>query len=1053
MTNSEEIRKEIVNNERRLRNILSEEGSENAPKVAEIRSRIVNLKYELLQLEKNIAPVSKSNELTGQTDSSIANFIAKLNVANNDMLNSRYSERYSSACYYKRPKFSNYLNEFMASQNTVMALTGKAGSGKSVFVCNIVDAPPENVIVVLQDSTQVKIDNQDVDSYLGQVLQKEGGILNFLEHILDLSPLQKILIIFDSINEHPNREVLIVKISDFINKIEDPRIKVLITCRVPIWHSIKRFLSVPSSRVYHLAGPDSYVEIDSFSEKEVMHAYNTYKSVYKLKTDYEHLSEQVKYFISNPLFLKMTAEVYGGRQQKIPYDLALRDVFSDYVLSCLGEKGYESEEYTVLQRVIELMYEKAKKELELGVLQQDGKIGQYVSPNYVTPFSKLVEDGLLSQKFEISIIKKIEKIYVTYERIFEFLLAEFIIGDVSLEKILQNLELAQSKSFIQLRGAIELALSFSILHNKTDANILLELSRVNKPESRQYLLDVIQTIYDSGHREVAENIITDISQEDLLEAKILAVQASFQLGLEHRLISLSLADDEQLRAISTLFLYERWNHYRKHRDLDKGYQVLRDLSSEVNIIYPQKSVKVFQNLASITGYMFIHVVDEPKSVYPVFDFYKELLYKVPGTRLLGSQGKIGLLSRATDVVIESFASSWARIGKSDQKLKDLLEKPDSIRALLDIGELTVKESLLDYKDPIIRLITWDNPIVSYFAGSLITHQIYFSPELDQHISLFGEIFLSDRLKTVHRVFVIRAFIVGFIARLLRDKDIPNKIEEEIFDSLVSLWNDIQHENPEMIYDPDDVHTPFYVWKAALFGLLYLEALLQRRSGNITGSNFLKRMLHDATFTTPESIKVMIEVLEKIAYQGFVDFSISSMLNKEFYLHWKKEDNYNAALLAFSNCRGLYQKEVDSIFKGHEDFYAIWEHVRLNSSFPKERYFRDISNHLWGQAFIALDMEVEKSAGVLFLELADSKTTKECMRRMIKAYFDILDEPIRQDIAHYQWGLAHDKEMKRFNKLNLPKGIENIRPDLHAYYKGVTDKIVGRYGLGMLHEPQ
>ena len=1054
MTSTEDIRKEIVNNERRLRQLLSQDNSADFPKIAEIRSNLVSLKFDLIQLEKNVGLIKKENANNSEIATRVDALTNRINTITHDVLSSRYSEKYSPACYFERPILAEYFNEFLTSSKTVMVLTGKAGFGKSVFVCNLADVPPDNLHVLLQDSTQLKIENESIDTYLGKMLNYDGGVLEYLGGILSVKNNRSFLIVFDSINEHTKREALVSKLAEFVNKIEDPRIKVLLTCRIPLWNTIKRFFNVPIDRVYHVAGPDSYVEVDSFTKEETELVYNNYKDAYNLRTNYTELSEQVKYFIANPLFLKMAAEVYGGNQQEIPKALALRDVFSEYILGCLGEQGYESTEFGILQRIIEIMYEKAKKELELGILKQDSKIGQYIIPNCDTPFLNLVDDGLLSQKDEKSIIRTVQKIYVTYERVFEYLLAEFVIGEVTLEKILENLDLARTKSFIQLRGALELALSFSILHNQIDASILIELAKVNRPDSRQYLIDVIQTICDSGYYKLAESIVVRISEDKSLEAKILAAQAAYQVGLEKRLVLLSLSNDEQLSQISTLFLYERWNRYRKTRDMEKAYQIFEELRSMINIIHPQKSVKVFHVLASMTGYMFVHVIDDRKSVYPLLDFYKDLLYKVPGSRLLSSQGQLGLLSRATDVVVEALAISWARIISLEQDISDILQDSPSIRALFDIGELTAQESLLNYKNELITLLTWKKFLVSYFAGSLITHQTYFN--FDQHLAFFGDILLSDQLEIVHKMTVLRAFTVGLIARVLHEKDIPDGVENDVFDHLISMWGDVQNEEIDFGAEKKSVSSssylssPIYIWKATLFSLLYLEALLQRKSGNIAGSNFIKKFMNYSAFTDSYAVNVMIESLEKIAYQGFVEFAVLSITSKDFRVYWE-EDSTESVVKSLSNCRGLYQKEVDGILKDQEDLRSVWEAVRSNNNFPREAYFRDVSNYLWGQVFIAIDMNVEKAAGVLFLELADSKTVKECMRRMMKATLDILAEPVRLNILHYQWALIHDKEMKRFEKFEFPDDIQTTRPELHARYKEVIERIVNKYGLGMLHK--
>ena len=126
--------------------------------------------------------------------------------------------------------------------------------------------------------------------------------------------------------------------------------------------------------------------------------------------------------------------------------------------------------------------------MEFAIIKQDVVAGRYVAPDISSPYANLVDEGLLSEEVKRSLREKIRLAFVTYEMVFEYLLSEIIIGEVTPESILQKFNMAQAKSFIQLRGAIVLALSLSLLRGDTDTSVLVDLAKLNRPDSRQFLL-------------------------------------------------------------------------------------------------------------------------------------------------------------------------------------------------------------------------------------------------------------------------------------------------------------------------------------------------------------------------------------------------------------------------------------------------------------------------------------------------------------------------------------------------------------------------------------
>lgn len=1046
MKTPEDVKREIVNHELRIENLLKIKDQDANAKIDEIRSQIVALKHELL----NWGEIKNESSHSVTFDHSFEENQKRIAEHNKNLLSNVYSERYSKSYYFMRKDVWSHFKEFLSSSKTVMGVIGKAGSGKSMLLCNLVDAPPENSLIILIDCKDINQDSTRIDSYLDHKLNLEGTFHDFVHMFVRNTPEKNLVLLFDSINENSAPKSILLKLSKLINSMDDPRVKIVFSCRIPIWHSIKSNLRVPYERVYHVAGPDSFVSLDKFSIDEIKTVYENYKNVFSLQSEYHELSEQVRFFLANPLFMRLSAEVYCENQQKIPGSLALRDVFSEYILNGLGPGGYNSEEYKVLQRVIELMYEKAKSELAVAILQADSVIGTHILAGFDSPYAKLLDEGILSEKVDIRIIRRISKVFVTYERVFEYLLAEILVGDISSKSIIDHLEMSRAKDFLQLRGAVELAVSFKILQESNSTDILTELASLGRADTRQFFVDVVHTISESGNSDLAKNIILEASDLKNVEAKLIAVHAAYALGFDEHLIRTAIANDENLSGVAAFFLYERWNNYRKMNNLDSGYEVLSKIIDNISFRNLSKSLAALKVLLSIATHMLIHVIEDVNSLVGMVGIYEEIMKKIPGSSIFANQDKKSGVGNIGNFIIDLSATYAFRVSTYEEALVEVLNDKKSLRAMIDVGELTLQDSLLDYEEEIIVLMSWPADAVCYFAGSLITHQLYFNP--DSHSTFFLDLLSSDKLSMQTKCVGIRAFSLGLAARLLHEKDIPENSDKEVYVILDSIltslleksnnWDNISYKHPS-------VQNPMFSWKAGLFGLLVTEALLQQRRGNIIGSRYLSALLGNPMFRSAEMLNVYIEVLEKVSYQGYIEFALLSILSTPFIGYWQKIAN-SSGVECISRIRGLFQREVDSLLRTSNN-NQLWEDVSSINQYPNMNYIHDISVHMWSQVAIATSMIIEKTAGLMFLEFADSNSPKEAMRRVTSVAFQMIESPIVLDIAHYQWGIKHDKNMVRAEKLGLPSNIQDIRPDLHEKYASIVQRVIGQIGLGILHK--
>lgn len=1056
MSKVDKIKKEIMNQKNRLKS-LDVKDKNFEEKSNAITQKISILQTELLKEEKSsneettkVKDGSTGEQGISKEDINILELSEKIRSLSKDVLYSRYYDKFSRACYFSRVYLQLHFSQFLSSDKNVMVLTGKAGVGKSYFVCELAGNSPTDMHVLLIDSSTILFEQDiSIDKYIGGMFGYGCNVLDIFNVFLDENQNSKILIVFDSINESPVRNILLGKLAEFVNSIVNTRLKVILTCRFPIWTSIKRYFTVPLDKGYHTTGPGSYISIDNLDQNEISHAYEIYMRVYNIQTKYCELSSQVTQFISHPLFLRMTAEIYAGAN--IPKSLALRDVFAKYIEKCLGKYGYESPEFSILREIIELMFENACRELDLAIVRQSVSNKHLMIPDFDSPYTKLIDVGLLSQRATTpspKILMMIEMVYVTYERIFEYLLAEIIVGDVTTDEILRNLELAKTKSFIQLRGATELALSFSLLNNTTKTSQLIEIARLNQPESRQFLCDVIQTIFDSGHQDIAERVVFEISEDKAIESKYLAVQVAFQLGLDERLIFLTISNNEELREFASLYLFERWNYYRLVGNVNKGYELLNMLLSSVNLRSPKRSSYVFQALFLVTADMFVHIVDDPESVYPIVNIYKKIIDRIPG--LNSRDGNIsGILTNTTiNFIIDIAVKFLKRATTWEELFQDVIGNIKTTRAMLDVGEFLSLNGLSEYKEKIITLITWNSVAIRFISSSLITHQVYCNP--DEHFPLFINILDSQKLGLVNKLWVLRALVLGIVTRNFKQLDIPCDSHEILLGYMIQLWYEIKEANQDnTLAPPTRIEDFVNLWEAILFGMLINEANIQRRDGVTKSSEILSKLLIDPTFCEQDELRIILFTLEKTAYQGFIDFALISIIDVDFLYHWEKKVPKDG-ICSLSSIRALYQQETDSLLSSKKDISRVWSQVRNTNFFPSPQHIRDISTELWTIIAAATDMHLAKLAGYYFLEAALSSSVEDFLKRIVWASIEALSDPVRIDIAHIQWGFAHDPEWDRFDKLEISKEILDTRPELHKHYKELIELCVKKYGHGIFY---
>jgi hypothetical protein len=1005
----------------------------------------------------------KQSSLPSHTD--FDSFLYNLFLHNEKMLGIRYKEKYNENYHFRRESLYSTFEDFLESERKVMVFTGRAGTGKSSLVCDITREKLSQNFVWLQDCAHLSSDSDmSVEKYfLTTVALSQYDWIKIKQELTKRD--KPLIFIFDAVNEYENPKILLEQIADFVIKNIDISFKVVITARTPVWNTIRRFLTTPARLEYHTSGPNSFVDVDTFTQGELPYVYEQYKKSFRLATNYNELSESIKSFLIHPLFLKLTSITYQGKT--IPQDLAIEQVFRDYVLYCLGkykapqENVYATKEYLVLKRCIEIMFDRATRELQTIILNDDELLSFHSESNLLKDaYEHLVNEGLLSlKKDEVGFLEEIEIVFVTYERVFEYLLANIIINPVSVDKLLQMLKIANQKVFSQLRGATELAFGFAVINQSLDINAIIDIAKKDQGDTRQFLCDVIQTIYLSGNQDLGHQIIRRLIAEDEYNLNIIALQTAYHLGLDEYLVELSLAKDENLRNMASIFIYRRWDKARLIGKLEDGYLPLKAISAKINVRRPNRSLQALHTLTFLSLNMLARIIDDKQSLVPLIDIWQVVTSRVPKLDPIPTnevRNPIGkLVYEGVFAVVSTIVKRFTEDTRiSENKLQEFWLVPQNRRAFMDSPVLHETQDLWNYQKEITTLLEWDHPLVNYLTCDPLIHHIYTDPEA--HLNMSQEIFdMPQKHPFRIRYSILHAQAYSAAFRLMRGQSITDHHYELLKDNIIDLWYTAHEITDSGVYryvEEGTVASGFEEsFSTILLAVFIVEALRQSEAGKITGSEILKTVFTDPISKdfTDEHIGLFIKIIERYAYQGIPEFSIYTLVDRDIKSRWEKAIP-EAGIVTFSNIRVFFQQEVDSILREvgliDTDFF---NQIRSSATMPETKDVLFTNNTVWALA-TSIEPLILKSVGSILIDIVFSSNYKELLQRLTRTSINIVTNYHVIDILIAQWYMLNIPGWDNFEELNIRREVLEEYPEISDYWQREIHNFIDKFGRGVLH---
>ncbi|KAB8320491.1 CHAT domain-containing protein [Tolypothrix campylonemoides VB511288] len=219
------------------------------------------------------------------------------------------------------------LNKLVQLQvQRCIALVSNAGYGKTNVICHLANSLSKNYPVILL-SGQIEITSQyDIEYQIQRQLESflPGSFVNWMnriKQILDNPSRQCLFILIDGINENSNLPLFIRLLRDFLIKIEDKRIKLILSCRNLFWDL---FSGTLKSSLFE----NKKIELSEFTGQETNLAIHLYFKRFNIQSGFD-ASNLLS--LRNPLLLRFFCEAYRDCQLDKVSNLELLSVFNLYV--------------------------------------------------------------------------------------------------------------------------------------------------------------------------------------------------------------------------------------------------------------------------------------------------------------------------------------------------------------------------------------------------------------------------------------------------------------------------------------------------------------------------------------------------------------------------------------------------------------------------------------------------------------------------------------------------------------------------------------------------
>lgn len=224
---------------------------------------------------------------------------------------------------------NDFIKEFIVQiqfqTQRCVTLVSKAGYGKTNTMCRIAEQLAKSHPTILLSGQMAVSSEYDIEFHIQRRIEAETHKIpsDWVSLIApELKNNNKWLIVFiDGINENSNLSLFIRMLRNFLPKIENKRIKLILSCRDMFWELF-------STTLNPYLFQDKPISLNEFSDTEWDFASKGYFTHYNITCK---LDKQAKFALKNPLLLRFFCEVYTNNDLDEVSNVQLLSVFDLYL--------------------------------------------------------------------------------------------------------------------------------------------------------------------------------------------------------------------------------------------------------------------------------------------------------------------------------------------------------------------------------------------------------------------------------------------------------------------------------------------------------------------------------------------------------------------------------------------------------------------------------------------------------------------------------------------------------------------------------------------------
>jgi hypothetical protein len=539
-----------------------------------------------------------------------------------------------------RPAAEAGLRRVVEEDCVTAAIIGDAGVGKTTLLgrwAQRVAAEGHAVFLYAGGSLHSPDVGQQV---CRDLLVDEGDALpRTLSRIEELAAQagRTVVVIVDGINdfsgtEGAGAESLVRAIGALTARLPGRWIRLVLSCSTPTWSRLDRADVLRHLHWGRLLAPgedERLVTLGLFTPPELEQAYARYTEYFGLRTAFADLSPAARERLREPLLLRLLAESYRNRDERITTEALDAGVLKGY----LEEKVRRPKDRYFVEQIVAEMFERQRANLRVQDLARHEQLGPEVRNDEADgPFQRLLEQGVLTLTPGDLFVG--DTIGFSSPVVAGYALAQHLTGRAgpvarTVDELLQRVDVFP----------LAWDTAQSLLLVSQDVATFVELAESTDAERRGLVAESLRRLH-AVSPDAARGMLQRLLDGESGEARRTALKAAYGIGPATRDLFMRAAmrgsPDLRRAAKDTLYLiwrqaapparraladvsYLLWRH-----DPDFTYGFLRDLVGRLRLRDLASIRNTLEFILDLSVTIYINHCDRPEVIRQTDDLYRAL---------------------------------------------------------------------------------------------------------------------------------------------------------------------------------------------------------------------------------------------------------------------------------------------------------------------------------------------------------------------------------------------------------------------------------------------